>query len=248
MSATAVDSSFGHLFPAFRDRLEAILAETGKLTGHKWVMAEGFRSQERQSWLYAQGRTRPGKIVTWMKVPVNHGAGLAADCYPTSDGKTPDFSLSHSNYVQFRACYLTAGLTNPAWAKGDYGHVQWPSGDGKTQSTAKLWVRQGFPPSPAPTPFPEVPVYVDGDLLPDADAYRGSDGSVYVALRPVAEALEWQIKDATPPEAVLEDNRVEASVPIVIKGGRGFSPVRPLCEALGVALVWDEAKKAVHIG
>jgi len=52
---------------------------------------EGFRTPERQAWLYAQGRTRRGSIVT-NKNGVEHlsnhqgtgvfGSGRAADCYP----------------------------------------------------------------------------------------------------------------------------------------------------------------------
>lgn len=39
---------------------------------------ETIRSAERQAWLYAQGRTRPGLIVTWV-THSNHQDGLAID-------------------------------------------------------------------------------------------------------------------------------------------------------------------------
>lgn len=42
------------------------------------VVFEARRSQERQDWLYAQGRTRPGKVVTWTKTS-NHKDGKAVD-------------------------------------------------------------------------------------------------------------------------------------------------------------------------
>ncbi|MDN4492721.1 M15 family metallopeptidase [Ureibacillus aquaedulcis] len=41
-------------------------------------LTETYRSQERQNYLYAQGRTRPGQIVTWTKSS-NHKARLAWD-------------------------------------------------------------------------------------------------------------------------------------------------------------------------
>lgn len=41
-------------------------------------ITETYRSQERQDYLYAQGRTRPGKIVTWTNSS-NHEARLAWD-------------------------------------------------------------------------------------------------------------------------------------------------------------------------
>ncbi|WP_418302181.1 M15 family metallopeptidase [Lysinibacillus fusiformis] len=41
-------------------------------------ITETYRSQERQNYLYAQGRTRPGKIVTWT-LSSNHTSRLAWD-------------------------------------------------------------------------------------------------------------------------------------------------------------------------
>lgn len=41
-------------------------------------ITETYRSQERQNYLYAQGRTRPGQVVTWTKSS-NHKSRLAWD-------------------------------------------------------------------------------------------------------------------------------------------------------------------------
>ncbi|MFC9538673.1 M15 family metallopeptidase [Lysinibacillus sp. NPDC056959] len=41
-------------------------------------ITETYRSQERQKYLYAQGRTRPGQIVTWT-LSSNHSSRLAWD-------------------------------------------------------------------------------------------------------------------------------------------------------------------------
>lgn len=41
-------------------------------------ITETYRSQERQKYLYAQGRTRPGQIVTWT-LDSNHKSRLAWD-------------------------------------------------------------------------------------------------------------------------------------------------------------------------
>ena len=51
-----------------------------------FTIIEGVRSAQRQMELYAQGRTKPGPIVTWLKVS-NHmakadGYGYAVDLYP----------------------------------------------------------------------------------------------------------------------------------------------------------------------
>lgn len=51
-----------------------------------FTIIEGVRSKERQAALYAQGRTAPGPVVTWVKTS-NHmakadGYGYAVDLYP----------------------------------------------------------------------------------------------------------------------------------------------------------------------
>lgn len=44
---------------------------------------EGFRTNERQQELYEQGRTKPGKIVTWARPGQSfHNYGLAVDWVP----------------------------------------------------------------------------------------------------------------------------------------------------------------------
>ena len=141
MIVTKVDSSWEHLLPEFAVKLRKVLDETKSATGFHWVMQEGYRSVARQEWLYQQGRSRPGQIVTWMRTPKNHGAGIAADCYPTRNGKTPDFKIGLPAYEQFRTIYHRHGLSNPAWGKGDLGHVELPA----LRAEGLAWVKAGFP-------------------------------------------------------------------------------------------------------
>jgi len=51
-----------------------------------FIVTQGLRTKEEQSELYAQGRTKPGKIVTWT-LNSNHISGLAVDLAPMIDGK-----------------------------------------------------------------------------------------------------------------------------------------------------------------
>lgn len=70
------------LYPDFLERLLALLAEA-RNEGHDFYAISGFRPYTEQAKLYFQGRTAPGKIVTWAR-PGNsyHNFGLAADlCY-----------------------------------------------------------------------------------------------------------------------------------------------------------------------
>ena len=105
-------------------------------TGEEWHVIEGYRSAERQLWLYEQGRTRQGRIVTWMKEPKYHGKGLAADIAPSRHGyNAPEEWWSMKQHLA-----SGLGLTDPAFEKGDKGHVQM---DGM-QTEAASWVSRGF--------------------------------------------------------------------------------------------------------
>jgi peptidoglycan L-alanyl-D-glutamate endopeptidase CwlK len=85
------------LHPAFREAVEKVLAE---LAAEKipFELFEGFRSAERQGWLYAQGRTRVGPIVTralpWWSY---HQYGLGADfVLRYDDPTTPKHAIEWS--------------------------------------------------------------------------------------------------------------------------------------------------------
>ncbi len=52
------------------------------------IVTEGRRSRERQAELYAQGRTKPGKIVTWT-LNSKHIDGKAVDVCPYVNKKIP---------------------------------------------------------------------------------------------------------------------------------------------------------------
>lgn len=64
------------------------------LLGHPVFLTECVRSHERQDWLYAQGRTRDGKVVTNAKAgesdhnPNSEGQGRALD-YAFRGGNSP---------------------------------------------------------------------------------------------------------------------------------------------------------------
>jgi peptidoglycan L-alanyl-D-glutamate endopeptidase CwlK len=85
-------------------------------------LSNTLRDDEYQAYLYAQGRTRPGKILTYGKKTTFHGAGLAIDFYSRSTG------YSHHDF--FVQCGAIAKRYGFSWA-GDwksmveYCHVQW---------------------------------------------------------------------------------------------------------------------------
>ena len=74
------------LKPEFRLKLTAALADVNRWCAkhhpeYRFVVVETVRTQERQDWLYASGRTRPGPIVTKVHES-KHTKGVAADCVP----------------------------------------------------------------------------------------------------------------------------------------------------------------------
>jgi len=95
-----VDREPDHLVRAFWTRLEQTLQDL-EAAGTPFRFVEGFRSVERQQWLFGSGRPsapfgRPGPVVTFkdgVKARSNHqgdgtsGSGRAADCYPLKDGR-----------------------------------------------------------------------------------------------------------------------------------------------------------------
>jgi hypothetical protein len=91
MSATDEIRGLSLVAPGFRARVEAVLAEAAG-AGHVWRVNESLRTDARQAWLYAQGRTRAGAIVTNAPSATTsmHGHGLAVDLLPSTGwDKTP---------------------------------------------------------------------------------------------------------------------------------------------------------------
>lgn len=143
MSEPLKDRSLESLHPAFRAKLERLL-QTLERAGVPFKLDEGFRSEERQAWLYASGRTRPGRIVTqkdgrpgvWPKThPVasergkprrsRHQSGLAADLYPVrGDGRVWIPPAEHEAWVLLASAAQSLGL-RPGRAWGDSPHVEW---------------------------------------------------------------------------------------------------------------------------
>lgn len=68
--------------------------------GYIVAVFEGYRSPERQQWLYDQGRTRDGKIITYAKPWESfHQYGLAVDIVGKTDGKW-DWSINYDKITE----------------------------------------------------------------------------------------------------------------------------------------------------
>lgn len=83
-------------------------------------VTETHRSQERQDYLYEQGRTRPGKVVTWTRSS-NHTAGYAWDIAVNPPKDLYDKSVINSAGEVARLLDITWGGD---WKTPDTPHFQ----------------------------------------------------------------------------------------------------------------------------
>jgi peptidoglycan L-alanyl-D-glutamate endopeptidase CwlK len=92
-------------------------------------LVEGRRSLARQDHLYAQGRTRPGKIVTWVSSTIGYGhhlpgpdgLGWAMDC--CFEGPEP-YSEAHQWERYGAACERNGLEWGGRWRRPDRPHSQ----------------------------------------------------------------------------------------------------------------------------
>lgn len=77
-SVTTTCRDLAELLPAAQTACRLLFQECFKAGIKNIFITETYRSQERQKYLYAQGRTRPGQIVTWT-LDSNHKSRLAWD-------------------------------------------------------------------------------------------------------------------------------------------------------------------------
>lgn len=78
--------------------LVAVVKRALELSAVDFTVLEGVRTQERQDELWAQGRTKPGAVVTWIQTVGAHGVqpdgwGHAVDIAP--------FPIDWSNLYRF---------------------------------------------------------------------------------------------------------------------------------------------------
>lgn len=110
------------LEPKFRAKVVAFLAEA-KAAGTELKVLETRRTVERQAWLYAQGRTREGNIVTWT-MSSRHITGEAVDLWPARLGFSDlDVKAAKATLAGLRSLANKHGLSNPV--PNDEGHFQW---------------------------------------------------------------------------------------------------------------------------
>ena len=133
--------SLDDLIPPAKARVQAFL-EAAKKQGIDLLVTSTYRDNASQDALYAQGRTKPGKIVTNAKAGQSwHNYKCAVDVVPIVAGK-PRWDVKDEVWQQVGALGKAAGLE---WA-GDwkrfkeYPHFQYTGGLtlAQLQSGAKI--------------------------------------------------------------------------------------------------------------
>lgn len=196
------DHELENLHPAVRDKVKALL-EILSSNGVPFRLFEGYRSPQRQQYLYEQGRSRPGRIVTKAKPWTSyHQYGLAGDFVLYENGKWSwDTSGKKAKWwEQLHAFGKECGLHPLSWEKphlqlsglnirevrnGNYpegSDLEWAE---CMHEAISSW--SGFPPSPPlPALIPERPSLNEGDSepidkddeipLPDTENWHGKFG------------------------------------------------------------------------
>ena len=139
-----IDRQKKHLHPTLREMVEELLEEA-TIQGLPFELFEGFRSLERQAELWAQGRTRPGSIVTKVRPGRSiHNFALAADLALRIGGRWSWESEGERQrlWIELGSMGRNLGLTwggdRPSFQ--DLPHFQWTGG-----KTIREFRRRDFP-------------------------------------------------------------------------------------------------------
>lgn len=128
LDVTTADRSLEGLSPELRARVERVMERMKNEYGHDVTLVETTRSQERQDWLFAQGRTRSGPVVTWTRDSA-HTRGEAVDVM--IDGSWDNAAgFARLQRIAREEGLRTLGMKDP-------GHLELPSASSPVDRAAE---------------------------------------------------------------------------------------------------------------
>lgn len=100
----------------FKPLIEELLAKTEAATNRKWAISDGRRTMSQQRDIYAQGRTKPGKVVSNAKPGQSaHNFGYAVDLWPLKANGDFDWTAKVQLFKTMGSIAESLGLT---WGGG----------------------------------------------------------------------------------------------------------------------------------
>lgn len=101
------------LEPDFQPLVQELLERTEAATNRKWGVSDARRTMAQQREIYAQGRTKPGRVVSNAKPGQSaHNFGYAVDLWPlTADGKDFDWKAKVDLFKVMGKIAAELGLT-----------------------------------------------------------------------------------------------------------------------------------------
>lgn len=237
------DTDLDHLYPEFRRRVEAVLSDLEAETGAKWRVVQGFRSKEYHNYLYSLGRTRPGRIVTWTRNSM-HLYGLAADFLPVGRSYA---RVPRSWWEKLCEIGRRHGLSNPAWRRGDLGHLELAGAEWKKK--AREWIRLGMPSEAPAREEVTYQLYDKGKTRPILHRMPVRNGVAYCPIKPLARRLRlaygWNEERACPR---IEQTDLVGDIVWLPVPGFGMlvhMPIRQIARTMGWRLSVDGERRAV---
>jgi len=130
--------NLAELLPVVKKHAEAAIAAAQEITGLVIIVTATYRDNERQSWLYEQGRTREGPIITHDPGPGGpHSLRVALDIAPAiQDEHGLHLNYSTTKWNEIAKCFKDEGFEWGGDWKGfkDLPHFQYT----KNQTLAQI--------------------------------------------------------------------------------------------------------------
>jgi peptidoglycan L-alanyl-D-glutamate endopeptidase CwlK len=211
MAVTDTCRDLDKLHPRVKALAEKLLADA-KAAGIRLLVTETYRSKERQEYLYAQGRTMPGSIVTGIKTLGAHSFGVAFDVVPLTASGAADWNNSVA-FTRTGKLGMALGLEwGGSWKSPvDMPHFQYLGGISLAEYRAGKRPAWWNEPVKAPAEQEEEMTQVQfEEMLAIADAKRREKPVSDWAAPSWEKAVSKGVFDGTMPQADLTREQAAA--------------------------------------
>lgn len=229
MSVKTANRDIKSLQPIAQEACNLFLSECKK-QGVPIFITETHRSQQRQAYLYEQGRTRPGNKVTWT-LKSNHTPGFAWDIAVSPPNKLYDASI----------------IAKAGAIAGKLG-IEW-GGTWKTKDTPHFqinnsWKAPNKTVAKATNTNNKTKFNFNGKVF-TIDGFV-KNGKTHVIARELLESLGLRVGWDNTKKLVTVDGKAIDFEKVIIDG-KTYAVARPLLEKLGFRVGFDAPSKTVTV-